>query len=406
MWKTMLNGLQILVYYFTNELKAIFKDAGAVLIFMIALVIYPLLYSIAYEKEVVRDIPIAVVDLDHSALSRQASRMADATEQINVKFKPQSLKEAEKLFYQGEVKGVLLFPSHFEKDVFSGQQTNCVVYSDASYFLLYKQVFAAAVYSVGTLNAGIEIKRMLAEGKTLKQAFEQQEPLKVEVENLYNPSSGYGSFVLPGIIILILQQTLLIGIGMMGGTQREQNLFHIIHKRVNLKGGSIPVILGKSFAYTFIYLFNAIFCMVILHHWFKMPDNGSLISNIFILIPYLLSVSFLGLAISVFFRERVYSLLFIVFLSPVVLFLSGLSWPASSIPPFLYAIAHVFPSTSMIPIYIRMRICGAGLDQLTAEWGFMMLQMVSYFILACFSYKIAIKKFTKATVKQTTDFKI
>ncbi len=399
MWKTLSNGLQLMVYFFNNELKAIFKDAGAVLIFMIALIIYPLLYAIAYEKEVVRDIPVAVVDLDHSAMSRQASRMVDATEQLNVTDKTVSLKEAEQLFYQGLVKGVLLIPNHFEKDILSGKQTNVVVYSDASYFLLYKQVYAGAIYSIGTLSAGIEIKRMLAEGKAMGQAFEQQDPLKVDVKNLYNPAAGYGSFVLPGIVILILQQTLLIGIGMMGGTQRERNLFHVIHEKANRKWGSIPVILGKSFAYTFIYIFNAIFCMVILHHWFALPDNGSFWNAIVLLIPYLLSVSFLGLAISVFFRERVYSLLFMVFLSPVVLFLSGLSWPAASIPPFLYAIAHIFPSTSMIPIYIRMRICGASLDQLTAEWGFIMIQMVIYFVLACISYKFAINKFTKATVK-------
>ncbi|MFZ4401664.1 MAG: ABC transporter permease [Bacteroidales bacterium] len=398
MWYTIINGLESIVYFFVNELKAIFKDAGAVLIFMIALFIYPLLYSIAYEKEVVRDISVAIVDLDHSALSRQAGRMADASEQLKVSYKPQSLKEAEQLFYQGLVKGVLLIPSQFEKNILSGHQTNVVVYSDASYFLLYKQVYAGVVYSVGTLSGGIEIKRMLAEGKTFEQAFDQQDPLKVDVKNLYNPAGGYGSFVLPGIIILILQQTLLIGIGMMGGTQRERNLFHIIHEKVNQKWGSIPVIIGKSLAYTLIYLLNAIFCMIILHHWLKLPDNGSLWNGILILIPYLLSVSFLGLAISVFFRERTYSLLFMVFLSPIVLFLSGLSWPTQSIPTFLYTLAHVFPSTSMIPIYIRMRICGAGMNQLTSEWGFMLIQMVVYFVLACISYKFAIKKFSKATV--------
>ncbi|MCX6231488.1 MAG: ABC transporter permease [Bacteroidetes bacterium] len=391
--------IQLIAYFFTNELKAIFKDAGAVLIFMIALVIYPLLYSIAYENEVVSDIPIAVVDLDHSAMSRKIGKMADATEQLKLAYKPASLKEAEKLFYQGNVKGVLLIPVHFEKDILSGQQTNLVVYSDASYFLLYKQVYAGAIYAVNTLGAGIEINKLMTEGKSFDQAIEQQNPLNVEVKNLYNPSSGYGSFVLPGIIILILQQTLLIGIGMMGGTQREKNIFHTIHAKVSEKWGSIPVILGKSFAYTLIYIFNAIFTMVILHHWFSLPDNGSILNIFMILIPYLLSVSFMGLAISVFFRERVYSLLFMVFLSPVVLFLSGLSWPAQTIPPFLYAIAHIFPSTTMIPVYIRMRICGASLDQVSAEWAFILIQMLIYFVLACISYKIAFRQFNKSTIK-------
>ena len=398
MLKLIIKNLVLFIFFFKNELKTIFKDAGAVLLFMVALVIYPLLYSIAYQKEVIKDIPIGVVDLDHTALSRQASKMADATEQLMVAYKPASLKEAEDLFFNGKIKGVILIPNHFEKDILSGQQSNLVVYSDASYFLLYKQVYAGSVYSTGTLNAGIEIKRFLSEGKTLKQAFDQQDPLKVQSRYLYNPSGGYGSFVLPGIVILILQQTMLIGIGMLGGTSRENNLFHIIHQQVNEKWGSIPIILGKSFAYVFIYLFNALFTMVILHNWFNLPDNSNLIGILLLLIPFLFATAFLGLAISVFFRERVYSLLFMVFLSPVILFLSGLSWPASAIPKGLYAAAHIFPSTSMIPAYIRIRISGASINQVTGEWLFLVMQMLAYFILACITYKLAMKKFTKATL--------
>lgn len=398
MWNSIIKNLELIVYFFKNELKTIFTDAGAVLLFMVALVIYPLLYSVAYQKEVIREIPVAVVDLDHTALSRQAARMADASEQLMVVFKAVSLKDAENLFYDGKVKGVILIPNHFEKDVLSGKQSNMVVYSDASYFLLYKQVYAGAVYSVGTLSGGIEIKRMLAEGKSVKQAFDQQEPLKVQSRYLYNPSGGYGSFVLPGIVILILQQTMLIGIGMLGGTSREKNMFHIIHDKVNEKWGSIPVILGKSFAYVFIYLFNALFTMVILHKWLNFPDNMNFMHTVLLLIPFLFATAFMGLSISVFFRERVYSLLFMVFLSPIVLFLSGLSWPASAIPRGLYAAAHLFPSTTMIPAYIRMRISGATINQVSSDWLFLTIQMIIYFVIACIVYKLAMKKFTKSTI--------
>lgn len=391
-------GIGQIYFFFRSELRIIFKDAGAIVIFIIALIAYPLLYSLAYEKEVIQDIPIAVVDLDHSALSRQASRMIDATEQLTVAYKPVSLKDAEQLFYAGKVKGVVLIPSYFEKNVYSGKQANFVIFSDASYFLLYKQVYAGSVYAMGTLNAGIEIKRMLAEGKTLKQSLEQQDPLKVEVRNLYNPAGGYGSFVVPGIIILIIQQTLLIGIGMLGGTSREQNMFHILHEKVGERWGSMYVILGKSSAYVFIYLFNALFDMVLLHHWFNLPDNSNYVSIFMILIPFLYTVSFMGLAISVFFRERVYSLLFMVFLSPIVLFISGLSWPALAIPKYLYAVSHIFPSTSMIPAYVRMRISGSSLDQVSAEWGFILIQMVVYFIIACLVYKFSMKYFNRSTL--------
>ncbi len=395
MLKNFINGARDTVGYFYDELKLILSDSGTVLIFIIAMFIYPVLYSVGYMNETLREIPIAVVDLDHTPTSRQFSRMADATEQLRVAYKPSSLKEAEDLFYDGLVHGVILIPDRFEKDLYSGKQVRPTVYCDASYFLLYKQVYSGAVFSSGTFSAGVEIKKMLSEGKTLEQAKVLQEPLRVENHYLYNPSGGYDSFVMPGIILIIMQQTLLIGIGMLGGTIREKKKFLQMNAPVMRLWGTSKMIFGKASAYVLIYLFNALFAIVILHKWLALPDKGTLLGVISLLIPFLLSVSFLGLAISMLFKERVHSLLFMVFISPVVMFLSGISWPTSSIPPVLYWFSHVFPSTFMVPGYLRLRILGAGLESVHYEWGFILFQMVVYFFLACLSYKIAIKRFGK-----------
>ncbi|HEX3009135.1 MAG TPA: ABC transporter permease [Bacteroidales bacterium] len=397
--KEMLNkaieGAKDTARIFTEELKLIFTDAGAVLMFVIALFIYPLLYATAYEKEIVKDIPVAVVDLDHTSTSRQYSRMADATEQIHVISKPASLKEAEQMFYDGKVKGVVLIPADFEKDILSSHRTSVSVYCDASYFLYYKQVFTGASYANSTFSGGVEIKRMLAEGKSTAQALDQQEPLKITAYNLYNPSGGYGSFVMPGMILVIIQQTLLIGIGMLGGTIREKNMFLKMSGRAKYRLGSVRLVFGKSAAYTFVYLFNAMFALGVLHRWFSFPANGNFWAIITILIPYILSVSFLGLAVSMFFEERVHSMLFMVFLSPMVVFLSGISWPTSAISPVLYGIAHIFPSTVMIPAYLKVRIAGATIADIRPEYIMMLIQMVAYFILAITSYRLALWRFGK-----------
>jgi ABC-2 type transport system permease protein len=392
MLKKLKENINHTCWYLVEELKSIFGDSGALLILVIAMVMYPLLYSLGYLKETIRDIPVAVVDLDHSQLSRQYCRMADATEQMNVAYKPGSLKEAEELFYKGDVKGVILIPSGFEKSVYKSEQTNITVYSDASYFMLYKQVYAAVSYSAGTLGGGIEIKRMLSEGKSLSQAYEQQEPLKTEVHFLYNPTGGYGTFVLPGIILIIMQQTMLIGIAMIAGTVRKRNRFHPIKNQVAKPMGTVPVLLGKSSAYVLVYLLNSLFAVFMLHKWLALPDKTDFFSVILLLVPFFYSVAFLGLAISTFFRDRAHSLMFLVFLSPVVLFMSGLSWPTAAIPKLLYYAAHVFPSTSMVPAYIRLRICGAPFHAIKAEFFFLLIQMVVYFILAAISYKIMIKR--------------
>lgn len=384
--------IKVLADFFIDEIKLIFSDAGAVLFFLVAMFIYPLLYTLGYEKETVRELPVAIVDLDHTATSRQFERMADAAEQLKVTCKPGSLKEAETLFYEGKINGIILIPEDFEKDILRANRTSVTVYCDAGYFMLYKQVYAGAVYSSGTFGAGVEIKRLMAQGKTMKQALDMQDPLKTDVYNLYNPSGGYGSFVMPGMSIIIIQQTLLIGIGMLGGTIREKRIFLKRYGSVSRKWGNVKLILGKSFAYVSVYLFTALFPMVLLHKWYHFPEQGDFLRTLAILVPFLFAVSFLGLAISMFFKQRVHSILFLVFLSPMVVFLSGISWPASAIPQWLYWITHVFPSAWAVPAYIKLRIMGAPLEAVHFEQAFLLIQMIIYFVLACLSYKYAIRK--------------
>lgn len=401
MWKNIKKTLQEIHGLFIDEMKLILSDSGAVLFFIAAMFIYSLLYAIGYERETVRDLPVAVVDLDHTSLSRQFSRMADATEQLKVTCKPGSLKEAEQLFYDGNVNGVLLIPENFEKDILSGKRTNVTAYCDAGYFMLYKQVYGGAVYSSGTFGAAVEVKKLVSQGKTMAQAMDMQDPVKVDIYNLYNPSGGYGSFVMPGMIIIIMQQTLLIGIGMLGGTIREKKMFLKKYGTVRHKWGNVKLVFSKSLAYMLTYLITALFPMVLLHHWFAFPDKGHLLPIVGAMVPFLLSVSFLGMGISMLFKQRVHSILFMVFLSPMVVFLSGISWPTTAIPQGLYWISHIFPSGFMVPAYLRLRLFGADMSSVRFEWISMMIQMVVYFLFACYTYKLAIKQMGRRIGKKS-----
>ena len=109
-----LKGLRQIESSFSNEWSAIFKDRGALLILMIAVWIYPLVYSIAYQNNVIRDVPMTVVDLDKSALSRQLIRMVEATQEIKVSQQTGDFNEAEQQFWDTNTKGVIVIPIDFE----------------------------------------------------------------------------------------------------------------------------------------------------------------------------------------------------------------------------------------------------------------------------------------------------
>lgn len=382
--------------YWYDELRIIFHDWGAILVFFVAILVYTVIYSIAYKNEVLREIPVALVDLDHSATSRHLGRMMDATEQIHITLKPNSLEEARELFYQGKVNGIVLIPDGFEKELLAGQQIMLPVYCDASYFLYYKQVYTGVISTFTQFNGQVKVQRLLMKGQSYQQAIASAEPIAFHYRYLYNPAGGYGSFVMPGIILIILQQTLLIGIGLLGGTTRERNFFnHNLQEKI-IPGGAVSAVLGKSLAYLTIYTFTSIYSLYWVYHWFQFPDKGAFLTVALLLIPYLLAVAFMGLAISVLFKERVDALMFMVFLSPIVLFLSGLSWPSASIPPALYQLGKILPSTHMVPAYVRVRSMGAGPADIRPELFTLWLQAGIYFLLAVVSFTLARKRFFKA----------
>ena len=402
MFKKIYRGIEMTGQFYREEFRDIRRDNGAILILIGALMIYPIIYSIAYKNEVVRELKTIIVDLDRTTTSHQLIKMLEGAEQIEIDHVAVSLDEAKDDFYKGHSGGIVVIPQHFEKDILNGKQTNVSVFADGSYFLIYRQLVAGSVKTVGTFSAGIEIKKLMMEGKTYDQAIQQRDPLSADIHFWFNPSSGYGSFVMPGIIIIILQQTLLIGIGMLGGTAKEKNRDSFLVPVALKKGGVFPILFGKTLSYLTIYAVNCVITMIWIHSWFNYPNQGSYFTVLMLTLPFLLSVIFMGITLSVLFKRRESSIMFMVFLSPIVVFLSGISWPASSIPPIVYNLAHLFPSTIMMPAYLRVRSMGVGIEAIKHEYFLMLLQMCFYFCTAAVALYFSAKHNAKRILPDNT----
>ncbi len=385
---------RIIAFTFSDSLKTIFRDPGAILILLFASVAYPVVYSIAYSNDVIQEIPMVVIDNDQTASSRLWSQMLDATPQAEVVAKVEGMTQAEDYFWEGKAHGVLLIPKDFEKNLIKGEQATIGMYADASNFLFYKETFKSTMRTTSTMAAGVEFKKLLLKGNRPEQAISQIQPIKTRVYNLYNPEGSYGSFVMPGMIILILQQTMLIGIGLIGGAGRERKRDLNKTIGISLKNHPFVAIIGKSLAYFVIGTFNIIFTFVLVYNWFSFPSKGDFINIIILSIPFLFSVIFLGLAISLLFKHREHSIIFLVFLSPIVLFVSGLSWPVESIPKVLHGVFQIAPSTQMIPAYLRLRTMGVPLSDVSGEFSILLIQMVAYFLIAGFGFKYSMRKST------------
>lgn len=375
-----------LVQIWAQEYRNIFADKAVLLLFFGAVFFYSIFYPIPYYNEVLKKAPVAVVDLDHSSLSRTLARMVDAHENISVVAKPASQLEAEQLFFKRKVYGILVIPQGFERKILRKEQATVAAYSDASYFLIYKQILTGIAQASGTLSAGIEIKRMQGGGFTEEQAKYARDPLPLVSVALFNPSGGYASYVVPAVLVIILQQTLLIGIGMLGGTAREENrLTELSHKTE--PGNVISRVLGKAGAYFSIYLFNAAYYLVVLPRLYRFPQRVHPLDLALMVIPFLLSVIFLGLALSRLFRHRESSMIALLFTSLPALFLVGFSWPKESIPSWLRVISYLLPSTAGIDGLLRINQMGATLRDVRFDWLVLWGLAAMYFLLACVSKK-------------------
>ncbi len=379
---------KILHLSFIDEFRLIRKDFGALLILLIAVLIYPIIYSFVYYPGTLTNVPIAVVDVDQTPLSRKATQMLDAAPQLNVKNVCSSMEEAKQLFWDENVNGIVYIPKHFEKSIYDGTPEKLGVYCDGSYFLIYKETLIGALKSIKTLSGGIEIKKMMVKGVSRPKAFIKQTPIHLEMNQLFNPNSSYSTYVVAGLILVIIQQTLLIGIGLVAGSRREERKKKVCLIQYIPNGFFWTVVLGRTGVYLIISLINIVFNFVLLSHWFNLPFQGNFIDVLYIMLPFILSTTFLGIMISQVFKEREHAIIFLAFLSPLILFLTGLSWPHFMIPDLLNWIANILPTTHIVPAYIRLRTMGVPFQYVTHEFYSLWILTCIYFVLAILSLRI------------------
>lgn len=366
-----------------NEFRSIFTDEGVVLILVLALLIYATVYSMAYGAQVLRNVPIGVVDESRTPTSRSLIDTFNAGPNTYVAYEPTDMVDAKELFFARKIYGVVYIPSDYEQKLLGGSQANVAIYADASYFLMYRQVFQEVVTSIGATGAMVEFQRLIAKGANIPQAQATTQPVIYESHNLFNPYLGYGSFVMPAIIIVIIQQTLLIGIGMIGGTWREFGLYRKLRPSGRTRMSTLPIVLGKALVYGSIYAVTTFYVLGLHYRLFHYPMNGATGTIVLFMLAYLSACIMLGIAISTLFRYRENSLLLLLWTSIPILMLSGVSYPREGIPDWLFNLGQLFPSSHGVNGFIRIQSMGASLDEVLPEIRMLCILTLVYGGLAC-----------------------
>lgn len=354
-----MNGL---LAVFSAEFRRIFTVLPVLAVMVGAVILYAVFYPQPYLAEALRDVPVAIVDQDRTTASRDLIRRLDATESIAVADSFPDLASAERAVQGRSIYGIVLIPQQFERDLLRGQPAPVALYADASYFLMYQQIATGVIAVARTMGAEIEAARLVGIGVDSTLAAAAADPLPLVAVPLFNPQSGYATYLLPAAFVLILQQTLLMGIGLLG----------------TLRDGLAPVgpagypdavatVLGKALAYLALHTVLLPLYLIVLPALYGLPRLGNVVDLLMFALPFVLAVSFLGLFAAALFRKPETVQFVFVALGVPFFFLAGFIWPAAAMPPTINAIAQFVPSTAAIDGFVRIGQMGATLADVSPQ---------------------------------------
>jgi ABC-2 type transport system permease protein len=362
---------------FLIELGRIFSLRPVFSVMLIAIVVYSVFYPQPYRGETFRDVPIALVDQDNTQSSRELARRIDASADVAIVDNYPDQPTAQRGVYSRGLFGILVIPKDFERDLLHARSSPVAIYADASYFLIYQRVSGAVVSVARTMGAEVETALLIAQNVDPAVAAAASDPMPLTAVTLFNPEGGYATYILPAAFVLILQQTLLIGVGLLG-TFPNPKLDAIPFSQV----GSISRVVGKLLSYLVVELISFSFYLVAIPYLYGIPRLGGPTTMMAFCIPFVLAVGALGMLIARIFRKPMVVQLVTASVGMPFLFLSGFSWPTEAIPPALHYAALVLPSTSAINGLVDVAQLGASIYDVRQYFMTIVVLAIVYGVMA------------------------
>ena len=368
---------------FNLELRNILHDGGVMIIFVVAGFLYPILYNFVYKNGILEDTPIAVVDDAACSDTRRMIREMDATREIDIAYRCTDMNEAKTLLQQRKVNGIVFFPSDFGDRLAAKETATFSIYADMSSFLYYKNLLMGSEFVMLHEINSIKIERLSLDGLTDQEADATVNTVRYEDINPYNRAFSYSIFLISAILMLIIQQVMFYGMGMSVGTMREENRSFASLPDTYSGRGVGRVVLGRGGVYWLLFMAIGIYVSCIVPAMFGFPQRGSFWDILLLLALFVTVCVFFSMTWTTLVTRRESAFLLFLFMSPVLVFLTGFSWPTTAFPAFWKYFSWLFPSTFGCQAFINMNTAGAPLAVVAPQLRALCIQGGVYYILAC-----------------------
>lgn len=372
--------LQGLWNIINREVRLATNDIDIIMIAMIVPLFYSIFYGTLYWNKGERDIPVVAVDMDQSVTSKMLTRQLDAHQFIHIDEVTSDLGYAQDRVEHFKVQGAIFIPAGFEASLKKGKGADIKMYLNTTRFLVSNDINKGVTEVVLTMNAGIRLRYFQMQGYSFEQAKEMVEPLHIDVKPMFNTTETYGDFLIPAILIIILQQALLMALAESFAKEREEKTlaeaFTLAHKSI------WGLMNGKSIFYGVLFLGYALFFYAVEFALFSLPFRGNPISFALLTVVFIAAVTAVGMFIGSFFKRKIIALQILGFTSYPIFFTTGYSWPDISLPLPIHYLAQVFPMTPFLSGANRMIAMGASWSDVSGEFIQLSLIAIVAFVAA------------------------
>ncbi|SEG05706.1 ABC transporter permease [Parabacteroides chinchillae] len=321
------------------------------------------------------DMPVAVVDMDGSATSRNLIRQLDAFEQTKVVMRTQSFSEARREMQKGNIYGIFYIPEDFAVKATTGKQPKLSFYTNGTYLIAASLLFRDMKTMSVLAGASVGLQMGKAKGYTEARIMGQLQPIVIDTHPIGNPWLNYSVYLnntlLPGILQLMIFLVTVFSIG-------TEIKYATSRKWLEMGNGSLTVsLIGKLLPHTLIFTLTGFMCCAVLYGFNAFPLHSGWTPMLAALFLLVLASQAMGIFMIGVLPTLRLGLSFASLFGMIAFSIVGFSFPVLGMDPTLQALSNLFPLRHYFLIYVDQALNGRDLyytiDQYLWLLGFLIL---------------------------------
>lgn len=319
---------------------------------------YPVVIAWLYAENQPVERPILVVDDDNSALSRRLVMDLEATHELRIVDRPATAEEGFDRLLRGDAEAVVWIPPDLATDVKQGRQGHVKAWVNAGNMLTYSVAYAAISNVVQHLTEDLDVRYFVEKGIPRDAALNRVMPILRDDRILFRPDLSYGSYLVPGVMMVVLQQLILVALAFSCGMARE---FHLTRP-----GTEAVTAWGKVFGQFPVYMLGAAFLALFLFPLRGWPDArpGALLV---VMTAFLVAMVPLAVLVAGPARDRYSAFLLLMLLSSPIFMASGYAWPLNHLPTYIQVLTLAIPLRPALSAMQMVSVKGCGLGEVAPQ---------------------------------------